>query len=87
MSPTGTSNWRWVCETRAKYEFFKNKKFFCSVFPDEGKCGNPNQGPPIRRGNRFLLYQTFLPRYLGILPAGDVGASGALPDTRGTHSE
>ena len=65
MSPTGTSSRRWACETRAKYDFFK--KIFCSVFPDEGKCGNSNQGPPIRRGNRVLLYQTFLPRYLGQL--------------------
>ena len=45
------------------------------MFPGEGKCGNSNQGPPIRRGNRFLLYQASLPRYLGIPPPGLVGST------------
>ena len=77
MSPTGTSNRRWACETRAKYMFFK-KKSFCSVFSDEGKCGNSNQGPPVRRGNRFLLYRTFA-SLLGDFAHGSLNPLGSLP--------
>ena len=47
------------------------------MFPDEGKCGNSNQGPPIRRGNRFVLYQTFLPRYRAAIPRVGAPLSGA----------
>ena len=45
MSPTGTgtSNRRWACETRAKYEFFKNKNSFVLCFPTRASAGTPTR--------------------------------------------
>ena len=62
QSALGVGN---VGEIRFFFDFFS---LFCSVIPDSGKCGISNHGPPTQQGSRFLLYQTFLPRYLGILP-------------------
>ena len=77
MSPTGTSSRRWACETRAKYDFFKKNLLFC--ISRRGQVRELQPGTSNSTGKSRLLYQKFLPRYLGILPVDPAAFQLAVP--------